>query len=682
MQVSENHEMVTIPPRVFTGHPVGLQRVKITPKPLSITLPLWVGLVGIAAIALILRIAQLAQQSPYMDETTYVLTGRLLIEKHISYLGYAYWAYGSYLWALGAGIADMVGGLVAVRSLNAALTVVTVVATGLAAYRLAADKFTHTRRWLIAIIAAGIMAVFPTAIGLGRFATYDALAAAGFMLGLALLAPFPAQPKRVTLLVAAGLMFVGFLSKYIVAAYFPFLCLFLLFGPRTRTAFWRSGFFFVLPLAAGCAAYFYLFRTELTTLLSFSASYTDLKSDNPLREYVWQRPELWVLLALAIFGFRRATGNGRVVAVGGTAIILAFQAASRPDFDFWKHSIYVIFFLAPLAALVLAPIAEFGLRWVRLSQWRQRSGRSLAIFVTGATALIAGVGMFLSLQAADTLVTFYPNVTDSVGAIKANTAAAKNVLVDDTAIRFYLYPHIQPQQVNDPFTLDYKGLHDIPAYTQAITDRYYDTIILDGGIGPVGSRIRNQLGDLIDHYYDITYSAQAGSEAVLEIYRPRTGQIAPMPTAAQDTNGAKTYNFTGSVHSWGSHPDNGNLQPGFQVSISHDQLWQNQTTLQFKPTDSDAFVGVKRTAAVSQIKVQIYVANNSAQGTVPLHLGMVGFDSNWQWHDDGFKQTVPVGKWTELTWTLPQPGIYNEIGLKFQDATGRTIYIGQVEVQP
>ena len=53
----------------------------------------------------------------------------------------------------------------------------------------------------------------------------------------------------------------------------------------------------------------------------------------------------------------------------------------------------------------------------------------------------------------------------------------------------------------------------------------------------------------------------------------------------------------------------------------------------------------------------------------------MGFDAAWQWHDDGFRWVVPPGTWTTITWDLPSPGAYEELGLKLPPGISQA-YLG------
>src|SRR5262249_44626159 len=149
-----------------------------------------------------------------------------------------------------------------------------------------------------------------------------------FTSGMAVLLPVRPNRRGVAMLAAAVLLFGGFLAKYMLAIYFPFVCLYVLVAARSPRVFFRFAFWFALPLTAGCALYAAIFRHELAALLAFSTTYTDLKSADPLRDYLWDRLDVWVLAAVALLGVRGASARERLVGLGGAAILLGFQAAA------------------------------------------------------------------------------------------------------------------------------------------------------------------------------------------------------------------------------------------------------------------------------------------------------------------------------------------------------------------
>jgi 4-amino-4-deoxy-L-arabinose transferase-like glycosyltransferase len=630
------------------------------------------GLAALAIGAFCLRFFPNNGHTAYMDEASQILAGRYLIQNGTVYAAILNWSYGSYLWPLVAGSLDILGGLSLVRAFTGLCGVVMTLATVISAYRLAPQALPVRLRWAAGFLAGLIMAIFPSALGVGNFGTYDALAGAFFMSGVALLFPVEGRARRLRLAAAFGLLFGAFLAKYVIAIYFPFICLYLLFSARTLKQSLGRVIWFVGPLSAVCALYFLIFRSELLTLLSFSHNYTDLKSDDPFLVYVWERPEIWLLVAAASFGWNYATRQNKVIAGGGSVVIGAFQLITRPDFDFWKHSIYLIFFLAPLAGLALAVPAARLL--TQITPARSRARRVQVSALAAGVVLLFGLSLNLTLSQAYLLVNFYPNLSAALPAIQQNVAGAKTVLTDDVALRYYLYPQLPTEQVTDPFYIDYRGKSGLEGYRLGITDRHFDVIILDGGIGPVGQLISKDLTPVIKQYYNPVASLPGPNATLVQIYKPARCTVTP------PAPGSKVFDFSAGLQGWGSRLRQGDFQPGSQVSVSQDQTCEGHTSLKFTPSPQVQQVGVHLAQPVKAIKAQVYiepVAGFSGDTVV----GMAGFDQNWQWHDDGFKQVVPVGRWVEISWQLPAPGIYNEADLVFPKEA-RVVYVSQVEVQP
>lgn len=667
-----------------------IEKMKLNPASFFSKTYAWTRAHPLAVWALLLGLAFLGRfllaglQSAYMDESNFILAGRYLIEKHTVYAGILNWAYGSYLWAIVAGLFGMIGGLEAVRGFTAVCGILMTAATGLFAARILPRNGDGSRRWQAAFFAALLMAFMPTALALGRFGTYDSLAGTAFMGGFAFLIPANRQGlqgrnRRFELLAAAFLLFIAFLGKYLDAVYFPFISVALLWvGYKTRTL--RENLaWFVAPLALSSLVYFLIFNHDLVNLLQFSTTYSDLASPQPWREYVGERLEIWLLGTLALTGWWISRRENRLawVNLGGVLVLLAFQAVARPDFDFWKHSIYLIFFLAPLAGLAFQFAGERA-RWFFRGGRRHWKGINLQRVTVVGLVLGALALLVLSLNVSQRLVNFYPNLNPSLSAIRENTSNARTVLTNDGALRLYLYPRISTDHVTDPFFFQYRDQEGMAAYKAAVSDRYFDTVVMDDGSGPQGQQLREDLGSLLNTYYHEVYVNEAGNGSLLKIYAPRSGQITPPASATESKPGLKVYSFGNNIQGWGAMPENGDLQAGSHVQISKAQLYQGQPVLKFQSGGNYTFLGVKETLQVRQIKMWVYIEpDGTNQGAVPV--GMAGFDQKWNWHDDGFKQTVTPGQWTELTWTLLQSSQFNEFGLKFA-AQSLTAYLGRVEV--
>lgn len=491
------------PPSASAGWWGGLERPAPSAQPRRSLMVL--SLLVVAVTAFVLRVLLMRQQSAFMDEGSYILSGRFLIEHGTVYADALDWTYGFYLWPLIAGAADITGGLFLVRMITAALGAVMAAATVIATVQLAPRTISPTLRWTAGLIGGLIMALAPTAIGIGRLGTYDALAAAAFMSGVAVLAVGLRTGRAPFFFLAAVLVFTGFLAKYLVALYFPFICLYLLLSPASRQVLARNLLWFIIPLTAASGAYGIIFSDELRALITHATttSVFDLKSPNPISIYVAQRLEIWALVVLALVAWPRATRTGRLAALGGAAVMLAFHIVTRADYDWWKHSVYAVFFLAAPAALALTPVATFLVRSVLAAfGWRAATGTERTAALVGAVAIAAfqvqfwprsdfslpmivvlvalalaaglvvaplaerlitatggvrrGVGLRtvpiglaaglilpLPLGAAlvesDYITTGYPNLNPALDTIRAETAGASNILTDDSIIRYYLY---------------------------------------------------------------------------------------------------------------------------------------------------------------------------------------------------------------------------------------------------
>ena len=629
--------------------------------------PWWLATVALGCFAFAIRVAAADQQSAYMDEGTNVITGRMLIEQHATYAEFLNWAYGSYVWPLLAGLADEAGGLRMVRGVTAVFGVLMVLSTALAAARLAPASIGRERRWAVALVAGAIVALAPTAIGVARFGTYDAMAAATFMLGVTLLIGAQDRVPRLHLLTAAVLLFVAFLAKYLVAIYFPLVCIYVMLRhTRHIRAVVHDAVWFVLPLSAACAAYALVYLTPLINLLTSSLHYGDLRSPDPLREYVWTRPELWLLLAAVAYAWRFADWQSRIIAVGGSSIIAGFQVAARPDFDFWKHSVYLIFFLAPIAAL----------NWLRIDL---RTGTSRVVSVAAAPVL-ALLAWGPAIQQADQMIAFYPNLNPSISAIQKAIAGSALVLTDDSALRYYLLPTMDADRVVGPFFFTYQSQDGIEAYRRAIADRFFDAIVLDGGVTPQGASIRGQLAQTILDSYQQVYAGKDGDFTV-EVFKPLRPAGSVSAEDAQ-LNWQQAFVFDSGFAGWGAHPQAGDWQAGNQLAISTTPNWNGHPSLQFTPTWDSTIVSLRAPEPehVTRLRARVWLVPAGDSGT-PIRVGFMGFDSSWQWHDDGFRWVVPPGSWTTISWDLPKGGDYSEVGLIFPGRISQA-YVGSFEIDP
>ena len=740
-------------------------------------------IVALLVVAIVPRLYFYEHKSAFLDEASYILTGRVLLEFRADYARALNWTYGSYLWPVLAGTADLAGGLRLVRGLAGLFGLVMVPATLAAAYHLAPPSLTQARRWTAALLAGLMMALAPSALGISHLGVYDAPAAAGLMSGVAFLAAGLRSGRGSRLLLAAVLVFCGFLAKYLVALFFPFLCLLLLMGAGSRRALVRNLLWFVLPLSLFAAGYMFVLRDELRQLLvhATTTSVSDLRSDQPWREYVSQRPEVWLLAALALAALPRATWRGRVLGIGGALLIAAFHALSRADYDWWKHSVYAVFFLAPLAALsmtrlaeavaagalaltggraatgtervvafaavaaavalqvrfwplhqspttmlvaaALAPLAALALlplvaAMTMPSGNKERTnaergapsaeqprsavqnpptervaadssalrtphsalGASSPLFAVLLLALLLPLPLLWAQDRSSLALRDYPDLTPALAAIREQTHDARHILSDDSAVRYYVYrqqpdPNIA-ERVRDPFYLDYRGRQGLEAYRAAISDRYFDTIVLDGGIGPVGRQLRAELMPEVTRNYEKVFGSGRGNAAV-EVFRARDGSDPRV--ASEPAPDARVYRFTDSAGPWMARPKSGDVRTGMQLEPSLERRWENEASLRFAVTPDASLLSMQQPGAVSTVIAHLWLVPRDP-ATEEAAVAVYAFDQGWQWSDNGFPRLL-TGRWVEVRWDLSAATTPRELGLAFDPRDIETVYIGRIELR-
>ncbi len=485
--------------------------------------------------------------SAFMDESIYVLYGRMFLANHFEAPldEPLHWSFGWYLWPAMAATADRLGGLVGLREMSAALGMLTV----LALYGFARRVFSPG----VGLASAAVFALLGPAVFVFRIATRDAGLIFFFAVALWLYVRAWQKEERPSWLAAALFFFASFLCKYLVALYFPFL---VLLGLRR----WRQSLpSFALPLALLCAIYGGIYYSDLAYLLSYSRGYGSLAA--PVHEawkiYVTQRADFWILLGFSLLAWRhRAT----LPLWFGAAVMLAFQWWSRADYDYWKHANYSLLFLVPLAMEGLLRLTrrlhslvtprstqgelERPREKARLSEGR---GFNPAVRVTPSTppsgaSAPEGFGFYPAFSVVVILAVllgwagdawrierfiFWPNVEPIVAYFEDSSrslGSGERVLVDDSVLRYYFSPPLRQNQITDPFYFAYQNQTGEAAYSAAVRDGYFDYVVLDGGMGGEARRmqaaIRPALEDSSRYVLLMTMPDPVLHQKV-EIYLPR-----------------------------------------------------------------------------------------------------------------------------------------------------------------
>lgn len=485
--------------------------------------PLWHFLVrfrwlvfAIVAIGWYLRARNPHYSSAYMDETIYILDGRMFLSGHFEApidhpLNFSF---GWYLWPVLAAWADRIAGIVGVRELGAVMGALSVWSI----YGFAKRIFSQPVGWASALV----FAFLAPAVFVSRVATRDVGSLCFLALGLWLFAKAWQEDDWFSWFAAALAMFASFLCKYLIAIYFPFFVILTLWK-RRRGIYAYSAF-----LTALCLLYAICFHDSLAVLWNYGSSYTSLKAPASAawQVYFSHRPDFWILFTLALLAWLPdAQVPRRIVALlyGGTAVMAFFQLVSRADYDYWKHINYCFLFLVPLAVQGLL----LGLRRIA------PAGRAFTGTIL-VSALAISLGWMGNAWHIDRFV-FWPNTEPIAAYFEGRLTAKDYVLIDDTALRYYFSPPLHQWQIVDPFYFRYGSDTGAPAYSAATRDGAFDYIVLDGGIGDDAKNLRAAIEpQLLNRYALVEDMPDPTLQHPLEIYsRKNPPPAAPAPSAAQ-----------------------------------------------------------------------------------------------------------------------------------------------------
>ena len=445
-------------------------------------------LLVILAAAWYLRAMNASYCSAYMDESVYVLYGRMFLARHFEAPidQPLRWSFGWYLWPIMAAIADRLGGIVAVRELAALLGTATVGAM----YGFARRLFSP----VVGLASAAAFAILAPAIYNSRIATRDSGSLFFFALGMWAYTCAFQEGRRRDWIAAAASFFAAFLCKYVVALFFPFLVLLVL---RKKI---RPVLCFALPLTALCAGYAAFYRHDLAALLSYGAGYSALRAPGAQvwDIYVWRRLDFWILAGLSLLAFfGKASRRILVLLWLGAALFLAFQWRTRADYDYWKHVAYPLLFLIPLAMEgVLAVVAKFHRRDL------VKQVMFSAFSVVALCGVLGWVGRSWKMEE----FVFWPNVEPALAYMEDRVNSSDRILVDDTVFRYYFHPGLRQRQITDPFYFWYQDKMGPAAYAAAIHDGVFPYVLLDGGIGDDAQKMQTAIRPVLSEHYTLRFN--------------------------------------------------------------------------------------------------------------------------------------------------------------------------------
>ena len=431
-----------------------------------------------------IRITNIRYNTLFVDEAIYVGVGDNVlagVEQNTTT-----WMYGSYLYPILASFANFLAGDVGLRMLSALLTSLAAVLV-----------FQITVRLFDTIAGLWAMLIFgltPISINVGQYAVYDALA----IPLLALTAFFLVRAGEThgrkeyrLLLLAATSMTVAILAKYLAALYVPALLLLAVIVYRLRgRRMWPLFGIFLSATVALLAAYAAVYWHDLTIL--FAGEYgVQAGSLWAILASLWGEIGLTTLLA-GVGGFwllriwSQQPLTQRVSrALGWSLLLLTFvitifsgplyHVVSGNEHATWKHTIYTLVFLAPLAGYGIATTIE-------TLRTRQRQYRWLIIVGPILTIIITSIFLNRSLDRNWSFQHSWPNVNNEVSFLRSqNINSQQHILAEGAQIYDYYFdfPTSDRNVWQDTWYMEYNGLQGVAAMDAAIRDGWFDYVVFD-----------------------------------------------------------------------------------------------------------------------------------------------------------------------------------------------------------
>jgi 4-amino-4-deoxy-L-arabinose transferase-like glycosyltransferase len=481
------------------------------------------------AITFGVRSTNLLYNTLFVDEAIYVLVGQDVWQGQFEQRATS-WMYGSYLYPAVAAVLDALGGVIGLRLASALMGTLAA-----AVIFLATIVLFDNRAALWAVLA---FALTPVSINLGQFAVQDALAVV--LLCVALFCLVKASCSSGTLeavfLQSAAISFVlAAITKYFVTLYLPAALLvaaacYLAQNRPVRPLVSR----FLGPVLVALCIYAAYHHADLWVL--FNGPF-GVQPGRPgvIATTIWNELGLLAILALGALGIlaweyrRQSNGAGwrRVLlwCVLLPLLVMAFFAGAlyhvlaANQHSVWKHTIYTLVFLAPLAGYACARLV--GL----IGALRGR--RALVGRLAGA-AITSIVLVWFAQSALDRGWGFqhsWPNVTGVLTHLRAaGYAPNQRVLAEGAHVYQYYLGRSTPENWQDTWYAEYGDLRGQAALRAAVRDQQFDTVILDDFYTP---GVRAQLEPALHEAgyrvaYEESQNLSSGETILIRVYERRS----------------------------------------------------------------------------------------------------------------------------------------------------------------
>lgn len=425
---------------------------------------------AILAASFLARAVNLAYNSPFNDEAIYIVIGKMgLFGGDWTSYNAASWMAGlPFLYPSLAGAGFELGGIVGARMANVVFGMLSVVLIFFITLHFSDLK--GKGKLKSALIASALVGGTSVGYYVSRLATYDIpsfffLLASLFLLLLAQKSKNPAK----TYFFAFVALSIGVGIKIIVGIFIPLFVVFSYLAARESRKlflFWRA--YFLIPLSFTLLIYLALNFGNLTSYYQ-TQTLARVSFDEILGVFRENLGGIWIFYLVGSLGML-VKGQWRVWAILSLAAfwILFFHLAIGHPLSLDKHTFLSVAFLSIASGLGIANLLPTV------------SPQKRPLFLAGDAVVAIILFWFFSYQDAQKYNLLWKN-TDTPLAYLASEVKSEDKILSElgASTMLALYEKDFPTNVTTFDWLEYKKHSGLPAYKGAVSDGYFNYIVLE-----------------------------------------------------------------------------------------------------------------------------------------------------------------------------------------------------------
>lgn len=445
-------------------------------------------LVGLLLFSAVLRLKNLNYNSPFLDEASYIIHGKNLLQGREE-LGFGFdWVGGMpFLYPVVSAVFYNFGGIILARAVNIFFGTASIYFF----YRIVKNVTlfeSDSLNRLNGIIAAFLLSLTPIHLLLSRLAVYDMPAFSFFMLATFLLqeAIIRSDSKRYHF---SGIMFfIAALIKYSILLVLPVVMIvalgYIWFYKKNQLNNFLS---MIINLLIGFIAYIVLLFSDLRELFVGELAGSGDVEGIIFSQFV-ELTGIWYLFCIAgLIWFLIAKRYQIIIPLLLSVVPLLMHLFFKNTVAVHQNTLFTLIFLLPLAAAFFTGLID--------------KSRLTGVSITIVMAVI----VFISHTFPKTFAFehFWPDMTKAMNFLTQKVSPDDKILVQSGAVAMLSLENKLPQEnIISPFVFTYEDKEGDAAYKKAAADKYFQYIQIDGTTANLPSAIDKEL----DENYELIYN--------------------------------------------------------------------------------------------------------------------------------------------------------------------------------